>query len=60
MRIGTTKEYNNLFNASAELHSTIKFYNGNDELCLNAITKQARIFLKAYLEWLDSLTEQEE
>lgn len=59
MRIGTTKEYNNLFDASAELHGTINFYCGNDELCIKAITKQARIFLKAYLEWLDSLTEQE-
>ena len=58
MRLGTTKEYNKLYNASAELHSTINFYCGDDELCVNAIEKQTRIFLKEYLAWLESVKEE--
>lgn len=37
MKIGTTKEYNNMLKAACRMENAVRFYNSNDELCRRKI-----------------------
>ncbi len=55
MKIGTTKEYNNLLNAACEMESVVRFYKGTDELCRRKVLEAALELDDAVMRWDKSI-----